>query len=313
MKELKFTNGVHEDCKHKMPSAIKKSLLAKDGVWTDVSWGNDEFASFTNEENGWQLRMGDPNPLVRWGGHQEDSPRGYLVAFNVYHCEPEEGDLEQVYESDDFEMLAQIASNPTPRARAWKHFINSKQQVFVEETDTVIDDWKVKVFKPHFSGTQKNTGVSHYFYLFDGNLKHIDPDDESTFPPHITSWIYTKDNLWHESEYKKCLTLGNEQIKSNDMDYLEHSLFEWSIKQGLLDNFLVFKRDIRKETIKLDDLTHDCVHAMYEELAKCLPKITEGHVNPWHQGRIESAISEAILDWVQTNDHNNKYLIKESE
>ena len=307
MKELKFTNGVHEDCKHKMPSAIKKSLLAQDGVWTDVSWGNDEFASFTNEENGWQLRMGDPNPLVRWGGHHEDSPRGYLVAFNVYHCEPEEGDLEQVYESDDFEMLAQIASQPTPRARAWKHFINSKQPVYVEDTDTVIDDWKVKVFKPHFGGTQTNTEVSHYLYLFDGNLSRIDPDDESTFPPYI------ENNFWHESEYQMCLTLGNDQIKSNDMDYLEHSLFEWSIKQGLLDNFLVFKRDIRKETIKLEDLTHDCVHAMYDELAKRLPKITEGHVNPWHQGRIESAISEAILDWVQTNDHNNEYLIEESE
>jgi len=305
MSELKFTNGVHEDCKHKMPSAIKKSLLAQDGVWEDVSWGNDEFASFTNEENGWQLRMGDPNPLHRWGGNHETSPRGYLVAFNVTEGEPEIDDLEQVYESDDLEMLAQIASHPTPRARAWKHFINSKQPVFVEDFEAKA--FNVKVFQPHFGGTQTNTEVSHYFYLFNGNLSRIDPNDESTFPPHIEC------NFWHESEYKKCLTLGNDQIKSNDMDYLEHSLFTWSIRQGLLDNFLVFKKEARQETIKLDDITHDCVHAMYDELAKCLPKITEGHVNPWHQGRIESAISEAILDWVQTNDHNNEYLIEESE
>ena len=202
MTDQMITNGVHEDCKHKMPSAIKNSLMARDGVWKDVSWGNDEFASFTNEENGWVLRLSEDeetfdnkyeedehgvqplynkkNPALEY-----DEYRGCLLAFNVVDNEVEEGDLSQSYESDDLEMLAQIASHPTPRARAWKHFINSKQPVFVEDTDTVIDGWKVKVFKSHFGGNQLKTPVDKYFYLFNGDLKGIDPDDESTWPPHI--------------------------------------------------------------------------------------------------------------------------------
>ena len=123
--EERGSNGVCEDCKSNLPTNLIKDLISPSG---------------------------DPNPLVRWGGHHEDSPVGYLVAFNVTDCEPEIGDLEQVYESDDLEMLTKIASHPTPRAMAWKHFINSKQPVFIEDTDKVHEG--VKVFKPHFGGKQ---------------------------------------------------------------------------------------------------------------------------------------------------------------
>ena len=302
--EERGSNGVCEDCKSNLPTNLIKDLISPSGDWEDVSYGNDEFASFTNEKNGWQLRIGDPNPLVRWGGHHEDSPVGYLVAFNVIDCEPEIGDLEQVYESDDLEMLTKIASHPTPRAMAWKHFINSKQPVFIEDTDKVHEG--VKVFKPHFGGKQSKTPIDKYLYLFDGNLSRIDPDDDSTLPPHINV----------EKQGACSLTIGNLTTMTTmefDFDLLERNLFRWSVDQGLLDNFLVFKKETRQEAIKLDDLTHDCLHAMYDELAKCLPKITEGHVNHWHQGRIESAISEAILDWVKDNDHNSEYLIQGDE